>query len=299
MGAFYGVDETQVTEVSIKPHVLPPAPKPGVAKIEVKTEEGIPLTKRSVGWMQDLDRTKPRVPLYLPLKPRIIWLSGKPETGKSTDLRSIMLSYHQERYFEGGVYWTSGSGKKNPDLDFLDQEYFIEPTKKANDEHIEKLFAAKEAAEAKGKTLAPNAYIIEDGTGWLGHHTGSKKPDLIKMLASVFRHPKCTFVYVGHTATAAMPAIRTSSNLKIAHQSDSEDHWKQIKKDSSMCLPAKYKKTATYLEMVSRECTGSKALLVRSSRTMQETYIYESLNVPSGRFKMHKPKYPVIQNPSR
>jgi hypothetical protein len=268
-------------------------------KEEEKVEKG-GVARRGIGKIQDLQKAEGKKVLKIRLKPMIIVLVGKPEAGKTTDLRSILLSYNQERYFEGGVYWTSGTGKMNPDLDCLDPKMYIEATEKAVYEHIERLQEEYEKAMKKGKELAPNALIIEDGTGWLGHHkpTGNKK-DMVKILATTYRHLNCTLIHVGHTATATMPAIRTSSNMTIAHQSNMEDHWIRIKKDFGMCLPERYKKKKEFLELVSQECVGSKGLIFRSSRMKNDVHIFESHNVEKGKFKMHKARRPVIPEMKR
>ena len=122
--------------------------------------------------------------LALPLKPAIFLFVGKPASGKSTAIRSIMYQYAKAGYFKSGICFCPSL---NEDYDFLEEKRII---RDYSNEKLEAYIKAlhKKRVEKKGP-LEPNFIILDDCMGLLNHDI-----PVINNFWARFRHYNTTVI---------------------------------------------------------------------------------------------------------
>jgi ABC-type dipeptide/oligopeptide/nickel transport system ATPase component len=98
----------------------------------------------------------------LPMDRAYCWLIvGKPGSGKTHCLKSLMYDYAKNKHFKFAVVWTQN--KMTSDLDFLPEKAIRDDvTDDSIDAYITKLIKVKERTK---KDLPPSAMIFEDCIG--------------------------------------------------------------------------------------------------------------------------------------
>jgi hypothetical protein len=137
----------------------------------------------------------------LPQEPAIFFFAGKPKSGKSVALRSILYSYFKRKHFAFGYAFVST--KFNNDYSFL-------PDHLVDDKYSDAKFFAyfqhleKERAKLKnGEKLKPNFLVLDDLLGQVGFY----KPEILQCFIK-YRHTE-TYVFL----TAQCVQGRGSSTL--------------------------------------------------------------------------------------
>lgn len=97
----------------------------------------------------------------LPMDRAYVWcIVGRPNSGKTHCLRSIMLDYAKNKHFKFGRIYTQN--KMNQDLSFIDEKHILEYDEKDLDGYVTKLMNYKETSK---KDLPPSFIIFDDCIG--------------------------------------------------------------------------------------------------------------------------------------
>lgn len=134
--------------------------------------------------------------LVLPTKPAIFLFVGKPGSGKSTAIRSIMYQYAKAGYFKSGICFCPSL---NEDYDFLEDKRIVREY--SNEKLAAYIQALHKKRVEKKEPLEPNFLILDDCMGLLNHDI-----PIINNFWSRFRHYNTTVIlavqYIaGHGST--------------------------------------------------------------------------------------------------
>ena len=120
----------------------------------------------------------------LPTDRAYVWLIvGKPNSGKTHCMKSLILDYARQKHFKFGVVYTQN--KMNSDLDFCPQKAIKEYTDDDCSKYMDKLMKFREENKDKGKKLPPSFMIFED---CIGSKNMNLYSDTISKLLILHRH---------------------------------------------------------------------------------------------------------------
>jgi hypothetical protein len=155
----------------------------------------------------------PTSSLQLPLKPKIFLFVGRPGSGKSFAIKSLLYSYFKARIFKFGYAFVATAF--NHDYNFLPDKFVDE---KYSDKKLEAYInALRKIKEQKGD-VPPNFLILDDLIGKIHFYS-----DEVQHFLSTFRHTNTyvfiTSQYIGSKGSST--ALREYANFVFLWRSNS------------------------------------------------------------------------------
>ena len=97
----------------------------------------------------------------LPMDRAYVWcIVGRPNSGKTHCVKSLMYDYHRNNHFKFGRIYTQN--KMNTDLGFVEDKHILEYDEKNLEDYINKLMSFKEKTK---QDLPPSFIIFDDCIG--------------------------------------------------------------------------------------------------------------------------------------
>ena len=150
----------------------------------------------------------------LPTDRAYVWLIvGKPNSGKTHCMKSIMLDYARQKHFKFGVVYTQN--KMNSDLDFCPSKSVKEYNDEDCQKYIDKLMKFREENKDKDKKLPPSFMIFED---CIGSKNMNLYSDTISKLLILHRHLNISIFFLsqylgGRTGSSTL--LRECTNFAV------------------------------------------------------------------------------------
>ena len=163
---------------------------------------------------QEIVNSPKNVNFQLPTDRAYVWLIvGKPGSGKTHCLKSIMLDYARKKHFKFGIVFTQN--KMNSDLDFCPEKAVKEYNDEDCSKYIEKLMKFREESKEKDQKLPPSFMIFED---CIGSKSMNLYSDTISKLLILHRHLNISIFFLsqylgGRTGSSTL--LRECVNFSI------------------------------------------------------------------------------------
>ena len=194
------------------PRKTPPTARIDPSLMEEMNRDSEPSEEKSAGERGATPST-PSGGLILPRDPNILLFIGKPKSGKSHAIKSIMYNYAKMKHFKFGYVFVST--KYNHEYDYLPDKWVGD---KYSDKNLEKYIKYLENMMSQVGSMPPNFLILDDLLGRINFYS----PEVVHFL-STFRHTKTTVFltsqYLG--ARGSSTALREYANYVFIWRSTS------------------------------------------------------------------------------
>ena len=146
-----------------------------------------------------------------PLQPLIITVIGKPSSGKTYFIRSLIYYYMKQKYFKFGLVFTRT--KFNGDYNFLQDEFIKEDY---DEEYLKKYIEKLRNYKRKKGFVPPSFLILDDMLGQLSVYNS-----FWTSLISCFRHYNLTLIFSSQSITSKLTStlLRECVNLSFCYRS--------------------------------------------------------------------------------